>query len=207
MTIASYSDLVSQVADFMGRSDLTTKIDTFISFVEAEINREWRTLNQLERTTLTLTTGTATVALPDDFLQLNYIGYSGSSVERLRHISLQDLRQQYYDFTGCPTAYAYDEANTLHFAPTPDDAYELDLVYYEKIPALTSSNTSNWLLARDPRAYFVGCMAFAAEFVEDDATFGRFATQWQGISQQYRAQTTRDKAAHSRRRQFQGLAP
>jgi hypothetical protein len=42
------------------------------------------------------------------------------------------------------------------------------LTYYAKIPALTVSNTSNWLLVDSPDLYLYGSLLQAAPYLQDD---------------------------------------
>jgi len=54
--------------------------------------------------------------------------------------------------------------------PVPDSgsAYTGELTYYAKIPALTVSNTSNWLLVDSPDLYLYGSLLQAAPYLQDD---------------------------------------
>ena len=68
--------------------------------------------------------------------------------------------------TGRPAHYCVQGAN-FRFGPTPDVAYTATLVYYLKVPALTDSATSNWVLAQHPDAYMYGAMAELCGFTQD----------------------------------------
>ena len=47
----------------------------------------------------------------------------------------------------------------MYVRPVPDGAYTTTLFYYQEIPALTASNTTNWLLTDAPDLYVYGtCM-------------------------------------------------
>ena len=58
-----------------------------------------------------------------------------------------------------------DETETLRFAPSPDTSYTGYLSYYKAISALSSSNTSNWMLANHPSVYLYGSLFHAANFL------------------------------------------
>ena len=64
----------------------------------------------------------------------------------------------------------------IELVPAPADDIEIEMVYYGKIPALTSINTTNWLLTRAPDIYLYGALTHAAPFLKNDArlqTFGQ----------------------------------
>ena len=52
----------------------------------------------------------------------------------------------------------------------PDGDYEAELTYYRKLPPLSDSSTSNWLLAHYPDVYFHGTLALAGPYVNDPRT-------------------------------------
>jgi hypothetical protein len=56
----------------------------------------------------------------------------------------------------------------LEFIPTPDTTYDGELTYYAKIPSLSDSNTSNWLLAYAPDLYLYGALVEAEPYLKND---------------------------------------
>jgi hypothetical protein len=68
---------------------------------------------------------------------------------------------------GPPTNYAIT-AGQIELLPTPDDTYEASIVYYGRIPALSVSNTTNWLLTEAPDTYLYGSLVHAAPYLKDD---------------------------------------
>ena len=77
MSITNYSDLKTQVANYLGRSDLTSQIPTFISFAELRLSRDIRIRQMLKTATATMTGGDSTVGLPSDFLQMRDLFVEG----------------------------------------------------------------------------------------------------------------------------------
>ena len=45
----TYDELKTQIADFLNRSDLTSKLDSFIDITEGELNRRLRTKDMVIR--------------------------------------------------------------------------------------------------------------------------------------------------------------
>ena len=52
--------------------------------------------------------------------------------------------------------------------PAPSSAITYDLRYYAKIPALSSTNASNWLLLKSPDLYLYSSLLGATVFLKDD---------------------------------------
>ena len=62
---------------------------------------------------------------------------------------MQDRRYRSGDTSGKPAYYAIT-AGEIEVYPTPDGTYTTELYYYSRITALSSSNTSNWVLEYFP---------------------------------------------------------
>ena len=70
MSISTYSELKTAVANFLARSDLTDQIPNFIQLAEARLSRELETRDQEKRATATLTSGDEYIALPTDMREV-----------------------------------------------------------------------------------------------------------------------------------------
>lgn len=57
---------------------------------------------------------------------------------------------------------------------TPDYA----LTYFQSIPALSASQTTNWLLLREPALYLYGALIEASPYIGDDNRAATWATQY-----------------------------
>ena len=76
MSISSYSDLKTAVANWMARSDLTNRIPEFITLTEAKFNRnlDVRQMEQRASTTIdTASTSPEFITLPTDFQSMRRI--------------------------------------------------------------------------------------------------------------------------------------
>ena len=71
MTISTYTELKTEVADFAHRTDLTAKMDTFCILAEAVIDKDLRTLDMEKR--LEVTFDDPFYALPTDYLSMRAI--------------------------------------------------------------------------------------------------------------------------------------
>jgi hypothetical protein len=166
--IATYAELQTSVADFLDRQDLTAIIPTFIRLAEARIDRDLRHWRQERRDMLLLDAQYA--ALPETFLQpirLQIMTGPTGEVAPISTAQMLQLRGDRSDLAGPPTNYAIT-AGQIELLPTPDDTYEASIVYYGRIPALSVSNTTNWLLTEAPDTYLYGSLVHAAPYLKDD---------------------------------------
>jgi len=53
-------------------------------------------------------------------------------------------------------------------APTPDKAYSFEVLYYERIAPLSSTNQTNWLTQNAPTAMLFGTLLQAMPFLKND---------------------------------------
>lgn len=142
----NYAELKTAIADYMHRTDLTTKVDTFIDMFEAHANRTIRTA-QME-VDATGTTTSSALTLPADFLELRQVKNGTTTLQYVTPDRMQDYQN------GTLRVY------TLIGGQIRTNANgSLSYTYYQKIPALTDANTSNWLLASHQDAYLWGSIA------------------------------------------------
>lgn len=175
--IADYDELKGAVADFLNRDDLTAVIPTFIRLAEARIDRDLRHWRQEKRSTAQLLD--QYTGLPVDFLQPIRFQLTSAPTNELKPISqaqLLQLRGDRNDRVGRPEYYALT-AGSIELFPTPNTTYDASLVYYSRIPALSATNTTNWVLSEAPDAYLYGTLVHTAPYLKDDSRL----TVWESL--------------------------
>ena len=182
-----YASLQTSIANWLNRDDLTTKIPEFITMAEAEFNRVIRARQMLRNAQTS--TSVVSVQLPTDFLELRHVALTTEN-KPLRHATLAELDdiRRNTGLPGEPTHVAVYNTK-LELAPVPDGTYTLEIVYYQTIPALSTSNTSNWLTAEYPDIYLYGALTKGAPYVGEDPTPWR--EEYQNAVQQLNAVSER----------------
>jgi len=160
LALDSYSSLKTEVADWLDREDLEAKIPTFIRLAEATMNRTLRTREATQRIAGQITS--EFLPLPADFAQAQSLRVNGRALNPVETATIDG----YPAASGPPRLYAM-EADKLRFYPTPDRAFDYDLIYYRQVPALSDDNPTNWVLARHPDAYLYGTLLHAAPYLRD----------------------------------------
>jgi hypothetical protein len=174
MAISNYSELLTAVASWMARSDLTARIPEFIALAEAKFNRNLFVPQMEQRSTASVDSSSDDpefISLPSDFQTMRSVRLNGvTGKPRLQFMSktqIDDYRYCRDDVSGRPIYFAVVGAD-MELAPTPNENYELEMVYRKNLTPLSASNTSNWLLASAPDLYLYGALNEAAVFMEQD---------------------------------------
>ena len=180
MALSTYSELLSTVASYLNRDDLTSIIPTFITLTENRLNRELRVRANMVRAVTTTTSGQAFYDLPSDLIELRNITYDSSSQSfALRYLSPESVSREYGTIvSGQPRAYT-NLGNNLKLTPTPDAAYSISINYFSQLRSLGDSTTTNDVLAEYPSLYLFGACLEGAIYLNDTEQTNRFGAVFQ----------------------------
>lgn len=161
--VTSYTTLLTALAEWNNRSDLTAKYPGFIHLAEAHLNRE--ILNPLGEVTSTQAVDSATAALPSDFVQAKEVYLVTDPVTTLTAMSISALRDT-YTWAGQPVAYAISGGDII-LGPSPDSEYTLSLTYVASLEPLSASNETNWLITAHPDIYLRAVRYYSLEYLKN----------------------------------------
>ena len=180
MALSSYSELLSTVANYLNRDDLTALIPTFITLTENRLNRELRVRANMVRATTTTTSGQGFYDLPSDLIELRNITYDNNSQSHaLRYLSPESVSREYGTIvSGQPRAYT-NLGNDLKLTPAPDAAYTISINYYSQLRSLSESVTTNDVLTEYPSLYLFGSCLEGAIYLNDTEQTNRFGSVFQ----------------------------
>lgn len=194
----TYSGLQGAVADFLNRADLTVSIPSFITLAESQMNRKLHVNDMWFVRTVNLTA--ETLKLPCDFtsiesFRLNQSTDGTAEGGKLTYRTPQQMDQLPVGFSGVPRHYTiaggcfvFWPIPVAPIAPAP--AIQARIRGRERIPALSVSNPTNWLLTKHPDAYLYGSLLQSAPYVKDDARI----QVWDGLFSQILADIESDDA-------------
>tara|TARA_Y100000996_G_scaffold408196_1_gene386880 strand:+ start:451 stop:1071 length:621 start_codon:yes stop_codon:yes gene_type:complete len=200
MALTNYTELQTSIAEFLNRDDLTAKIPDFIVLAEAQMNAELRHWRMEKRATASL--DSQYTAVPDDFIQpvrFSIIGSTISSLSQTDSKTITDLRTANNNPSGRPTEYTILDGS-IEVYPIPDTTYTLELLYYEKLDALNSGNTTNWVLTTYPNAYLYGSLLHSAPYLMEDQRINTWATFYQKAIDDINSEAVNSKTAAAGRR-------
>jgi hypothetical protein len=169
MALDSFAHLQTAVADWLNRSDLTAVIPDFVTLAEVEMKRRLRRTSVSDQ----LDIDDEVVDLPSDLSELRSISLVTGSPNldtplRLCTPEMLAERKARGDgVSGRPTDFAI-VAGQLQVAPAPDQTYTANIVYFQTLDPLSTTNTSNTVLDEAPDAYLFGALLQAEPYLEHD---------------------------------------
>jgi hypothetical protein len=195
MALTTYAELKTSIGDWLNRSDLTSVIPDFISLAEAQIERTLRARQMIVRANASFDAQYG--AVPADFLEVKSLKLTSTNPQTpLSFLSIDalDAEMTKHTASGRPKFFGI-VGGQLRIVPTPDATYTTELTYYAKLSKLSTSNTSNWLLASSPDIYLYGALLQAAPYLQDDARIQTWATLYERALNDL--QTADDRGASS----------
>lgn len=165
MAITTNAELLSAIASWLARDDLTAFIPDFIRLFEADAARRLKVRPQATTTTLTPSSGVAT--LPTDYLGYQRVTWTGSPIHDLNYVAPAIYAGYLETGAATPTVFTI-EGEILKVAPSDDTA--LTFSYFQRTGAVASA--LQWLFNIHPDAYLAGSLAQAAAFNKEFDTAG-----------------------------------
>lgn len=180
MAITTYSELKTAIANWLNRDDLTSTIPDFIALAEAQMNRSVRHRKMVTRSDATL--DTPYFAVPGDWLQTIRFQLNTNPVTPLLFVTPEQALEESMVYSAGQQPLFYTTiGEQFQVVPTPDTSYDAELLYYAKIPALSDSNTTNWLLTESPDIYLYGSLVQSAPYLKEDERINVWAGLYQRL--------------------------
>ena len=171
MAITTYAELQTAAANWLDRTDLTARIPEFIELAEANFNRQIRQPDMVTRND-SFSIASRYTTLPTDTLEIVRIVVDLTPVIVLEYLTPEEISERRAAMTATGKPYYFTviggSSNQLEVVPSPDSTYTASIVYYTRIPTLTDSATTNWLLDSHPDIYLFGTLAEAEPFLKND---------------------------------------
>lgn len=167
MSIATYSELLTAAANWLGRSDLTSRIPEFVSLAQARINRDVRA-RAMETKNTSVTIDAEYEDVPADFLEAKHFYLTSTSVRKtLEYMPLEQMTDSYK--TSDEPKFFTVVGSQFRFAPTPSGSYTATLVYHAKPATLAaSSQETNTLFPTNVDLYLYATLLEAEAFIQND---------------------------------------
>lgn len=197
MAISNYSELNTAVANWLDRDDLTDRIPEFIALAEARFNRLLRIRAMETKQTASTVASQRNLALPTNFIQMRNLQINTSPITSLEYVTPEMYDRLYGGSdTGTPKAYTI-LADEIQLGPIPASVQTIEMLFYKKFDALTSSATTNWMITNAPDVYLYGCLLEAEPFIMNDPRVQLWATAFQQAIADIQDQDNRDRHSGS----------
>ena len=183
--VMTYDSLVENIQSYLERTDTATleKIPLFIMLAEQTIASQIKFLGNLTVQTSTMTAGANVIDKPARWHKTVSMNIT---VEGKRYPVLtrryEYLREYWPEPANTDVPKFYCDYDYTHWmvAPTPDAAYNFEVLYYERLQPLDSSNQTNWFTIYAPQALLYGSLLQAMPFLKNDDR----VQLWQALYQQ-----------------------
>ena len=184
MTVAAvmtYDSLVDDIQTYLERTDQATldKIPQFIMLAEQIIASEIKFLGNLVVVTSNMVQAANVIAKPARWrktVSMNVTVAGKRQPVLLR--TYEYIREYWPDPTTTDVPLFFCDYDYEHWlvGPTPTLAYAYEVLYYERVQPLDSSNQSNWFTQYAPQALLYGSLLQAMPFLKNDERM----PMWQG---------------------------
>jgi len=182
----TYASLVTDISSYLERTDTATleKIPTFIMLAEQVISTEIQFLGNLTVVTSTMNIGEPIIVKPARWrktVSINLINNSQRQPVFLR--KYEYLRNYWPNATQRDTPVYYCDYDYTHWlvAPTPDLAYNYEVLYYERVQPLDIANQTNWFTQYAPQAMLYGSLLQAMPFLKNDERMPMWQAQYDRV--------------------------
>lgn len=168
MAISTYSELQTEISDWLARSDISGKATTMISLAEARLNREIPAT--VTDVSLTGTIGSRRIDISPynvvEPLRLFQVPATGREYEVTKK---QDGDFTYTSNAGLPSFWAADENSTaIDFDCPLSEAFQFRFRCRQRF-GLSDIVTTNWLLTNHPDMYLLACLVWGGAYIKDFA--------------------------------------
>lgn len=158
------------------------QLPRLINMAERRIARDLKIQGFIVAVTTPLSVGVSTYAKPNRWREtISMTTKSGNTVTPVFTRSYEYCRSYWPDDTqtGQPQFYAdYDYSHWL-LVPTPNDDYDLEVLYYELPVLLDDTQQTNWLTDYAPNLLLFAALLEATPFLKNDERI----TTWQNFYQ------------------------
>ena len=186
--VMTYDSLVNDISTYLERTDQATldKIPTFIMLAEQVLAAEIKFLGNLTVAQSTMTATQPVIDKPARWhktVSMNIIVAGERQPILLR--KYEYLREYWPDATQTDVPKFYCDYDYTHWlvAPTPAQNFNFEVLYYERIQPLDSSNQTNWFTIYAPQAMLYGTLLQAMPFLKNDERIPMWQAQYDRIVQ------------------------
>ena len=182
--MTTYAELKQNSKDFMedDGTEFSNEIDKFIDLAELRISRDVITPEFKRKVTSAFSANDPFLTMPTDLVTLEHLQVINSNVRTLLLLKSDEFITEYWPnrtSTGVPKYYTYFDTSTIYVAPTPSSNLSIELSYKRRLPALSSSNTSNWTSINAADALLYACLIEASVFNRNYNLQDRYTAMYQ----------------------------
>ena len=196
MSLASYSDLQSAVANWTHRADLTSVIPDLITLAETKILRDLRT-REMETAFSSTMAADGTLAIWSNYIDLKEAYISASPIRFLERKNARFIREKYAlaSVVSTPRFIAREGTNFI-FGPYPDSQYTVNGIFYKNRGPL-STNTTHAIFTNNPDVYLFGTLLETVPYLKDEKRVPIWEQKYQSALEHANRKSVREEFSGS----------
>jgi len=171
-SVMTYDSLVENVQSYLERTDAQTieKIPLFIMLTEQVIASQIKFLGNLTVNSSNMVTGEPVIAKPARWHKTVSMNITVAGTRQPVFLRKYEYLREYWpDATLKDVPKFYCDYDYTHWlvSPTPATNYTFEVLYYERVQPLDSSNQTNWFTQYAPQALLYGALLQAMPFLKN----------------------------------------
>lgn len=192
-SVMTYDSLVENIQSYLNRNDDDTlaKIPLFIMLAEQTIASQIKFLGNLTVQASTMTIGQPIIDKPARWHKTVSMNITVNGQKQPLFLRKYEYLREYSPNatdTSVPAYYGdYDYTHWL-VSPSPAEAYEFEVLYYERLQPLDSSNQTNWFTTYAPQALLYGSLMQAMPYLKNDERMPMWQQNYDLIIQTLKAE-------------------
>lgn len=186
--VLTYDSLITTVGDYLERDDLASKIPVFIMLAEKKAARILKAQLAQIAVTNALTLNNPVVVKPERWVEtISFTIETNEGIVVLKERSRETIQSMYpvLTDTSTPKYYAEWQENYYYVGPTPDAAYNFELMMYQAPPALSDIQQTNYLTDNAPDLLLYSTLLEAEGYLKNDDRLPVWKAARDEIIQQY----------------------
>ena len=194
-SVMTYDSLFENIQSYLERTDTATieKIPLFIMLAEQVIASEIKFLGNLTVSQSAMVSNQSIIAKPVRWhktVSMNVTVDGERNPVLLR--KYEYLREYWPDDskTDIPKFYCDYNYNNWLIAPTPNTNYNFEVLYYERVQPLDSTNQTNWFTVYAPQALLYGSLLQSMPYLKNDDRLPMWQAQYTAIMQTLKSEDT-----------------
>ena len=181
--VMTYDSLVDDISTYLERTDDATleKIPTFIMLAEQIIATDLKFLGNIAVAESTMVQNDPVIQKPARWRKTVSMNVTvGGQKFPIFLRKYEYLREYWPDATQSEVPKFYCDYDYDHWlvAPTPAEDYAYEVLYYQRVQPLDSSNQTNWFTQNAPQALLYGTLLQAMPFLKNDERIPMWQAQY-----------------------------
>jgi len=185
-SVMTYDSLVENIQSYLERTDADTvnKIPLFIMLAEQIIASQLKFLGNLNVVQSQLILNEPIVQKPARWHKTISMNITVDGKRQPVFLRKYEYLKEYWPddtATDVPKYYCDYDYDHWFIAPTPDSAYNFEVLYYQRVQPLDSTNQTNWFTQYAPQALLYGSLLQAMPFLKNDERVPLWKAEYQAI--------------------------